>query len=190
MGQRAVISALAVAGPVSDATQRRLRTAIAEHYEFIWRTVRRLGVPGHSVEDAVQQVLLVIARRIEEVQPGSERSFMVATAVRVASDARKKHLRLREELDPAALDARISETPSAEELVDRERARELLDAVLAQMPDDLRTVFIFFEFEELSTATIAELLALPLGTVASRLRRARELFEKLAARLAGSRSRR
>ena len=185
-----MISSLATAGPVTDGTQQRLRSAIVDHYEFIWRTLRRLGVLGHSVEDAVQQVLLVLSRRINDVQAGSERAFMVATAVRVAADARKKQQRLREELDPVALESRVSDAPSAEELLDQGRARELLDVVLAQMPDDLKTVFIFFEFEDLSMGTIAELLGLPLGTVASRLRRARELFETLAARLAAPRRRR
>ncbi len=180
-------NSLAVAGPLSDGTQQRLRAAVVEHYEFVWRTLRRLGVLGHSVEDAAQQVLLVLARRLDDVQAGSERAFMVATAVRVAADARKKQARLREELDPVALEARASEAPSAEELIDQGRARELLDGVLAQMPDDLRTVFILFEFEDMSMVTIADLLGIPLGTVASRLRRARELFETLAARLAASR---
>ncbi len=182
-------SSLAVASSVSDGTQQRLRAAVVEHYEFVWRTLRRLGVLSHSVEDAVQQVLMVLARRIDDVEIGSERAFMVATAVRVAADARKKQVRLREELDPVALEARVSDAPSAEELLDRGRARELLDAVLLQMPDEMRTVFIFFEFEGMTMASIAELLGLPLGTVASRLRRARELFETLAARLAASRSR-
>ncbi len=184
-----MISSLAVAGPLADVAQQRLRAAVVQHYEFIWRTLRRLGVLSHSVEDAVQQVLLVLARRIDDVQAGSERAFMVATAVRVAADARKKQVRLREDLDPVALEARASDTPSAEELLDHGRARELLDVVLGQMPDELRMVFIFFEFEDLSMATIADLLGLPLGTVASRLRRARELFETLATRLASSRRR-
>jgi len=183
-----VISSLAVAGPAaSDGSQQRLRAAIVEHYEFIWRTLRRLGVLSHSVEDAAQQVLLVLARRIDDVQTGSERAFMVATAVRVAADTRKKRARLREELDPVALESRVSEAPSAEELIDQGRARELLDVALAQLPDELRTVFIFFEFEDMSMAAIAELLGLPPGTVASRLRRAREQFETIAARLAAPR---
>lgn len=182
-----MIGALAVAGPASHRDQQRLRAAIVEHYEFIWRTLRRLGVVSHSVEDAAQQVLLVLARRIDDVQAGSERAFMVATAVRVAADSRKKQVRLREELDPVALEAKVSDAPSADELLDRGRARDLLDVVLAQMPDELRMVFIFFEFEDMSMGAIAELLGLRLGTVASRLRRARELFETLAARLASSR---
>lgn len=175
-------SSLAVAQD-ADAAQR-LRLAIVEHYDLVWRTLRRLGVPHHSIEDAAQQVLLVLARRMGEVRAGSERSFMAATAVRVAADARKKLARLREDLDPNALSESICPAPSPEQQLEQGRARELLDVVLSRMPDEPRTVFVFYELEDMSTATIAELLGLPLGTVASRLRRGRELFATLAAELA------
>lgn len=173
---------LAAGAQVSDASER-LRLAIVEHYDFVWRTLRRLGVPRHSIEDAGQQVLLVLARRMDDVRVGSERAFMAATAVRVAADVRKKVARLREDLDPIAISESVCTAPSAEELLDQGRARELLDVVLSRMPDEARTVFIFFELEDMSTATIAELLGLPLGTVASRLRRGRQLFAALAAEL-------
>lgn len=166
----------------SDAGER-LRLAIVEHYDFVWRTLRRLGVPVHSIEDAGQQVLWVLARRMDEVRIGSERAFMAATAVRVAADVRKKVARLREDLDPIAISERVCPAPSAEELLDHGRARELLDVVLSRMPDEARTVFVFYELEDMSTAAIAELLGLPLGTVASRLRRGRQLFAALAAEL-------
>jgi len=168
-------------------TGDRLRAAVVEHYEFVWRTFRRLGVAEREVEDAAQKVLLVLSRRIDDVRPGAERAFMVATATRLASDYRKKYLRSREDLDPAALEMRASTGPSIEELVDQGRARDLLDVVLSEMPDELRTVFIFFEFEDMTTSAIAALLDLPMGTVASRLRRARMLFETIAARLSHSR---
>ncbi|MEO8899896.1 MAG: sigma-70 family RNA polymerase sigma factor [Polyangiaceae bacterium] len=101
----------------------------------------------------------------------------------MAADFRKQHSRAREDLDPDAIAAERSPSPSVEELIDHGRARDLLDLVLAEMPDELRTVFVLFEFEELTMAVIAEMLELAPGTVASRLRRARELFERVALRL-------
>jgi RNA polymerase sigma-70 factor (ECF subfamily) len=169
------------------STGDRLRAAILEHYEFVWRALRRLGVADHAVEDAAQNVLFIFSRRIDDVRPGAERAFMVATAVRLASDYRKKRTRSREDLDPEALETRASALPSVEELIDQGRARDLLDVVLSEMPDDLRTVFIFFEFEDMTMAQIASMLDLPMGTVASRLRRARVLFESIAARISKSR---
>lgn len=167
----------------------RLRQLVTEHYGFVWRTLRRLGVAEASVEDAAQQVLVVLSRRLGEVRVGAERAFLVATATRVAADFRKMQARRREDFDADALGARVSLAPGADELLDRERARLLLDQVLEAMPDELRTVFVFFEFEDMTSGEIAELLELPLGTVASRLRRARETFESVATRLAKPRSR-
>lgn len=166
----------------SRYSKDRLRAAVDEHYELVWRTLRRLGVAEPGVDDAAQQVLVVFARRIDDVRDGSERAFMLSTAIRVASDVRKKQTRFRESSASETLDDRPSSSPAADDLIDRERARELLDRVLAEMPDDLRATFVLFELEEMTMATIAELLGIPAGTVASRLRRAREIFALAAER--------
>jgi RNA polymerase sigma-70 factor (ECF subfamily) len=112
------------------------------------------------------------------VHEGSERSFLFGTAIRVASDHRKQSARRRETHDDAALDAEATSTPTAEELLDQRRARALLDGVLDHMPDDLRSVFVLAELEGMTMSEMADLLAIPTGTVASRLRRARALFEE------------
>ncbi len=171
------------AQPAAAGETDRLRAAVSQHYECVWRTLRRLGVAERLVEDAAQQVLIVFARRLADVRLGSERAFMISTATRVAADFRKQHSRAREDLDPDAIAAERSVSPSVEELIDQGRARDLLDVVLAELPDELRSVFVLFEFEELTMAVIAETLELAPGTVASRLRRARELFESAATRL-------
>jgi RNA polymerase sigma-70 factor (ECF subfamily) len=157
----------------------KLRALQNEHFEFLWRSLRRLGVPEADVDDAVQQVFLVAARRA--IQPGAERSFLFATALRVASHARRTLRRRRESGDevPEQTDA----TPSPEDLVDQRRARVLLDEVLEALPLDLRAVFILFELEELTVVQIAAMLGLPAGTAASRLRRGRELFHQAVARV-------
>jgi RNA polymerase sigma-70 factor (ECF subfamily) len=76
----------------------------------------------------------------------------------------------------------VDPVPSPEALVDQSRARELLDAMLGELPEELRTIFILYELEELEMKDIAELLELPRGTVASRLRRARAMFAAAARR--------
>ena len=182
------LGAISKYDPAAGLPEDRLRSAITRDYEFVWRMLRRLGVAEGSVEDAAQQVLIVFSNRLSDVRPGAERAFMIATATRVAADARKKRTRAREDLDPETLAALHSSAPLADELLDRGRARVLLDAVLDEMPDELRAVFVLFEFEDLTMAAIAELLALPPGTVASRLRRARATFELAAARYSQLRS--
>lgn len=162
----------------------RLKVAVSAHYEQIWRVLRRLGVPDPLVEDAAQQVLIVFANRLRDIRIGAERAFMVATATRVAADVRKKRARARETLDPETIAAQPSAAPLQDELLDRGRARRWLDIVLNEMPDEQRAVFVLFELEEMTMATIAESLGLAPGTVASRLRRARATFEAAAIKLA------
>jgi|SRR4051812_43076512 RNA polymerase sigma-70 factor (ECF subfamily) len=162
----------------------RLKVAVSAHYEQVWRVLRRLGVPDLLVEDAAQQVLIVFAKRLRDIRIGAERAFMVATATRVAADVRKKRARARETLDPETIAAQPSAAPLPDELLDRGRARRWLDIVLNEMPDEQRSVFVLFELEEMTMATIAESLGLAPGTVASRLRRARATFEAAAIKLA------
>jgi RNA polymerase sigma-70 factor (ECF subfamily) len=165
-----------------------LRQLVTEHLDFVWRSLRRFGVPPADVDDAAQQVFLIANAKLDKIQRGSERSFLVGVATRVASHARRAHHR-RE-----AAELRLSANPreaglDPEELTQRLEARELLDRVLDAMPQDLRSVFVLFELEELSIDQVATLLAIPRGTVATRLRRAREVFHGQAKLVALTRSR-
>ena len=169
--------------PAAAARAARLHAMATENFQFIWRSLRRLGVPAEHVDDAAQQVFVVAATKIDAIEPGRERAYLYMTAVRVASDARKSAARRREIALPEALEARADTVPGPEEALAAERDRALLDAVLDALPLELRTVFTLFELEGLSTAEIAALLEIPAGTVASRLRRARDEFQATARRL-------
>lgn len=157
----------------------RLRAAVEAHIDATARVLRRLGVPSGEIDDAVQKVFLTLSRRLADVDHGAERAFLYRTALHVAAHARRTMARRRE--DPPVDDA-PAEGFTAEELVDRRRAAEALEQVLDAMPDELREPFVLHEVEELSMAEIAALLEIPPGTVASRLRRAREEFRERAAR--------
>jgi RNA polymerase sigma-70 factor, ECF subfamily len=168
---------------VNAVADARLRTLVHDHYDFIWRSLRRLGVPHTDVDDCAQQVFWVAARKLAIITEGSERAFLFSTALRVASDARRSRVRRREVPQEDDAPQPCDAGPRPDEIADQRRARALLDEVLAQLPLDLRTVFVLFELEEMPTQEIATLLELPTGTVASRLRRAREEFQKLVRRL-------
>jgi RNA polymerase sigma-70 factor, ECF subfamily len=162
-------------------TRDRLRRLLDDHHAFVWRTLRRLGVPSGDVEDASQQVFLVAHRRLTDILPESERSFLFQTALRVAADWRRSQRRRNEEAALALPDLPdAAATP--EEVVDRQRQRALLDQVLGSLPLKLRAVFVLFELEEMTLAEIATMSDTPLGTVASRLRRARQAFSKAVRR--------
>lgn len=158
----------------------RITAIVRTHHDFIWRLLRRLGIPQAHVDDATQQVFCIAVRRVDDIAPGSERSFLFGTAVRVASDKRRS-ARQREQSDEKM--GEVSDPgPSPEELADKRRARVVLDQVLAEMPMELRTVLVLFELEQMTKGEVAELLGIPVGTAVSRLRRAREDFKACARR--------
>jgi len=160
--------------------ESRLRRVVSEHFEVLWRFLRRLGISDSDSDDAVQEVVLVLARKLDQVQVGSERSFVLSTAFRVASGFRRAGRR-RREVDDSALSDFQSPDLDPEALAEKQRLRGVLQRVLNELPLELRAVFVLYELEELTMAEIAATLELPPGTVASRLRRARDQFEALAA---------
>jgi RNA polymerase sigma-70 factor (ECF subfamily) len=155
---------------------------VRDNYAFVWRLLRRLGVGAGDADDAAQQVFIAASERLGGVEPERERAFLYGVTLNVGARARRSLGRRREEPLEAAGDRR-SLRPNAEELLEQREARELLDRILDEMPDDLRVVFVLFELEELSTPQIAALCEIPVGTAASRLRRARDDFERRAARV-------
>lgn len=166
------------------ATPTRLRALFEAHYDLVWRTVRRFGVPESDVDDAAQEVFMVLSRRLSDVDVGRERAFLLGTAYRVAADTRRARRR-RPGLEAGAAepDQLTDDAPSIEDLTDRRRARVLLEQILDAMDDDARAVFVLYELEGLKGPAIAEALDLPAGTVASRLRRARASYEASVTRI-------
>jgi len=169
--------------PAIADVDARLRAVVRAHYDALWRFLRRMGVPEEQVEDAAQQVLLVFAARATEVDDEAERSFLFGTALRVASDRRRQRQRRREVSEPSAVLRHPDPEPTAEcQLGDRE-LRRCLDQLLEELPPEQRAVFVLAELEEMTMAEIARTLGIPPGTVASRLRRAREVFAEKATEL-------
>jgi RNA polymerase sigma-70 factor (ECF subfamily) len=162
--------------PADASGRARVQALVTEHFGFVWRSLLRLGVPRADAEDALQQVFIVAARKLDSVEPGRERTFLFAVALRIASRAHRSRHRRREVAATDSADC-PDPTPGAEELIDRARARAALDAILEAMPLELRAVFVLYELERSTMAEIATILDLPAGTVASRLRRAREHFQ-------------
>jgi RNA polymerase sigma-70 factor (ECF subfamily) len=166
----------------SGASTRRVWRAAEAHFDLLWRLFRRLGFNEHDSDDAAQDVLLALSRRIDDVQPGRERAFLVATALNVAGTRRRTFARRRESLK-AALDDWAHPSLDPESLALQRWRVSLLDEALEQLDWDLRVPFVLFELEELTARDIALLLGIPVGTVASRLRRARKSFHAIARRL-------
>ncbi|MDF3066371.1 MAG: hypothetical protein K0R38_1972 [Polyangiaceae bacterium] len=160
------------------ASRLRLEQMFNDHHDFIWRLIRRLGLSRGAADDAAQQVFLVAAERILDIQEGRERAFLFGTALRVSRRVSRNEKRWVLEDD---MDFRNSAALRPEELADQRRAVDLMGRILANMDHDLKTVFILAELEGMTMPQVSSLLEIPLGTATSRLRRAREAFRSAVA---------
>jgi RNA polymerase sigma-70 factor (ECF subfamily) len=154
------------------------------HVGFVWRCLRRLGVRESDLMDLTQKVFLTAFVKLESFEGRSAiTSWLFGICQRVASDYRRSApIRREVALDQAELD-RHAQEEDVVQASDAKRRAQLADAILAKLPEEQRLVFVLFEVEELSGEQIAELLELPVGTVRSRLRLARDAFRREVKRL-------
>jgi RNA polymerase sigma-70 factor (ECF subfamily) len=173
-------SKVSPAGSASDGTgDRSIEALVQRQYGFVWRVLRGFGLSRADADDAAQQVFMIAARKLDSITPGSERSFVYGSALRVANNARRGLRRRREVPSDAESDVAEPEALGPQHKSELVEARALLVELLAQLPEKFRRVLILAELEQLEVAEVAALEGLPVGTAASRLRAAREQFRAL-----------
>jgi len=156
-----------------------------ECFDFVWRNIRRLGVPEAQVDDAVQEVFVVVHRRLGEFVPrASLRTWVCAIVTRVASDHRRAVRRKSPNADPSVDADSLPDERGGDPHDSAVRAEGVrrLHRLLDELGDDKRTVFVLAELEQLSAPQIAEALGQNVNTVYARLRAARREFEELVSR--------
>lgn len=152
------------------------------HFAFVWRNVRRLGVDESAADDAVQDVFLVVHRRLSEFEGRSSfKTWLFGILVRVARDHRRARQRNDARLRATAKAPPESVDTPADSLAKREAAT-VLEGLLAEVGSDKREVFILVELEQMSVADAAVALELNPNTAHSRLRAARQEFEEAVKR--------
>lgn len=161
-----------------DARKALFERIVNEHYAFVRRCVRRLGVPDGDLSDAVQEVFLLAARNLDAIE--QERGYLFRACTFVAGQTRRTLRRVPQVLDQERLDEEVGGGERPDQSVESKQTRELLQSFLDRMPEELRAVFVLYELERFTMSEIADALDLPPGTVASRLRRGRDLFMTLA----------
>lgn len=174
-GARGVSGADEAAGEGGAGALGAFEDVYEEHFDFVWRAVRRLGVPSASVEDAVQDVFVVVHRRAAEFEGRSSvKTWLFGIVVHVARAHRRR--RTLDALDDpdAVVDPR-AESPHAR--AEAAEARRVLHEVLDTLDDERREVFVLIELSEMTAPEAAEALGLKLNTVYSRLRAARHDFD-------------
>jgi RNA polymerase sigma-70 factor (ECF subfamily) len=163
------------ATPTESDRERRFKALVERHLDFVARVLLSAGTPHAEVDDEVQRTLITAARRLDDMRPGCEKRFLMRVALHTAAHSRRTAARRREVAVGEIPDV-VDVSSCPEYLTEQRRARQRLADVLGEMEITERKVFVLFELNNLSMAEIAEMLAIPCGTVASRLRRARADF--------------
>ena len=149
------------------------------HFDFVWNTLRRLGVADAHREDVAHEVFVTAWKKLGDYDPGRPlKPWLFGIAFRLASDFRARAVHQREVSDEGA-DA-VDEARSPEGAVEQSQAQALVRAALAAIPVERRAVFVMHELEGLSIPEVAEAMEIPLNTAASRYRYG---LDKLRARL-------
>jgi RNA polymerase sigma-70 factor, ECF subfamily len=152
-----------------------------QYFKFVWRSLRRLGVPPTLLDDAAQEVFLIVHRRLPDFEGRSSlKTWLFGIVLNVSQHAIRSAARHRPDRLPPPVT--VAEATPQDELV-RAEAMEILYRLLDQLPAERRSAFVMAELEEMSASEIAEAARLPLNTVYSRLRLARRDFEAALKRL-------
>lgn len=152
----------------------------------VWRGARRLGAPPAVIEDIVQDVFVVVHRRLAEVSAGSSvRAWLYAILIRVVRQYRRASRR-RQWATPGdlALDPELvgdQSTPNPRQAAERSEAIRTLYAVLSSLHEQRREVLVLSELEQMTAPEIATALDVNVNTVYWRLRAARREFERAVA---------
>jgi RNA polymerase sigma-70 factor, ECF subfamily len=159
----------------ADARNEQLNALFREHASFVWRVVKRLGVPEADAEDAVQEVFLVVAKRFDTYEErGAFRAWLVAIARQVAQHALRARFRRERKVRELTVPAPGGDPHCAFE---QTQAVALVNAVMSSLEPDQALVFYLAEVEEMSVPEIAASLQQNVNTIYSRLRLARQRFE-------------
>lgn len=150
------------------------------HHGFVWRILRRLGVPPAGLDDATQEVFVVVHRRRDTLRADvAERSWLFGIARRVASDVHRGQRRLRRKLDALPPPA---EAPPLDDALARGEAAAFVRSFLERLDEGHRMVFVLCDVEGMTAPQVSAALDLNVNTVYSRLRKARSEFERAVAR--------
>jgi RNA polymerase sigma-70 factor (ECF subfamily) len=147
-----------------------------EHFAFVWRCLRGLGVPEAGLDDAAQDVFVIVHRRLSEFRGESTlRTWLYAIVRNVASNARRSQRR-KGEVAELPVDAAASAGDPLESAQDRQAAR-FVQRFLEGVGDKKRELFVLAVIEQMSVPEVAEALGIPLNTAYTRLRSVRADFQ-------------
>jgi RNA polymerase sigma-70 factor, ECF subfamily len=153
-----------------------------EHFAFVWRAAKRLGAFDGSLDDVVQEVFVVVHRRLGDFEGRSSvKTWLFGITLRIVRDHRRAAK--RRPVEPAVdVDTLESTANGPAEHAEKAEAVRVLHALLDQLADERREVFVMADLEQMTMPEIAEALGINVNTAYARLRLARQEFEHALAR--------
>jgi RNA polymerase sigma-70 factor (ECF subfamily) len=175
------LDSLALAGPQVEAVEWTVRDVYVHNGAFLWRSLQRLGVPDAALDDCLQEVLIVVHRRLDSFDPSRAKltTWLFGICLRIAKLHRRRSARRREIPEGVLVEPprpAAGETP--EDALGRAELRGQIERVLAAMDIEKRAALVLYEVDGIKTDAIAELMGVPVGTIHSRLHAARKQFKK------------
>lgn len=155
-------------------------TALFEaHFAYVWRSLLRLGAPRRDAEDLAQDVFVIVHRRLADYDRERPiKPWLFGIAYNVVRDYRRRAGHQREHLTETPMDVG-REDPGLRAL----DSVQLVHQALLRLPHERRAVFVLYELDHVAMKEIGEVLAIPVDTAYSRLRKAREEFREAVAKL-------
>ena len=161
-----------------------VKQVFSQHANFVWRSLRRLGVASADADDALQEVFLVVFRRITEYEDrGLIRPWLFTISRQVASHYHRGNKRTETRHQGLVLDTVGTDV---EESLARREAEQVVRSFLDELDEPRRIVFYLSDIEGMTAPEIAEATGVNLNTVYARIRLARKRFEREIARRMGT----
>lgn len=161
-------------GAISAAVPPDFDTLYEQQVDFVWRTLRLLGVPKPQIEDAAQEVFGVIARQLSTFAARSSlRTWVFAIAQKVAANQRRTFRRKQAPLEPLG-ELMVTAEPGPDVHAEAREAARRIEDFCAGLDESWRAVFVLVLLEDLPAPEVAQALSLPLNTVYSRVRTLRQ----------------
>lgn len=147
------------------------------NFSFVWRCLRGLGVPASALDDAAQDVFLVVHRQLAGFRgESSPRTWLFGIARNVAANHQRRARRKQARLEPL-VEEPAHPAPGPHEQAEDAQAAAFVERFLAGLDGKKRELFVLAVLEEMTMPEVAAALSIPLNTAYTRLRRVRAAFE-------------
>jgi len=160
--------------PATEASALDFEQVYETHFDFVWRSLRLLGVGAELVEDAAQDTFSVVSRQLAQFEGRSSlRTWLFAILQRVAANHRRTQRRKLRQLEPL-VEAVASKEPTPHAHAEAAEVIDVIQSYSSSLDPERRAVFVLALLEELPAPEVAQALGIPVNTVYSRVRSLRE----------------